>query len=66
MKLKTEKNTLKGRVIFGIVSGFVNGFALYLWDFFKEEPVIWERYIFQAVFVGLFMAIAFRNKITKA
>tara|TARA_R110002012_G_scaffold81945_2_gene207348 strand:+ start:24861 stop:25061 length:201 start_codon:yes stop_codon:yes gene_type:complete len=65
MKLKTEKSTLKGRVIFGIVSGFVNGFALYLWDYFKEEPIIWERYIFQAVFVGFFMAIAFRTKITK-
>ncbi|OBX21453.1 MULTISPECIES: hypothetical protein [Bizionia] len=66
MELKIQRLPLKTRIVFGVVAGLFNGLGLFLWDYFKEEPIIWERYIFQAVFTGLFMAIAFRNKITKA
>ncbi|TYB76188.1 hypothetical protein [Bizionia myxarmorum] len=63
--MKSEKTSFKSRLIFGLVAGFFSGFGIFLWDFFEEEPIVIEKYVFQAVFTGLFMALAFGYKVDK-
>ena len=65
MRLKTERLPFKISLIVGVVAALFNGAGLFLWDFFKNEPLVWERYIFQAIAMGFFMAFIFRFKVTK-
>ncbi len=65
MKLKTKMKPWKSNLILGLVSGIFNGLGLFLWDYFKKEPLIWWKYILQAIVFGFLMAFIFRFKVTK-
>ncbi len=55
----------KGNYISAVIAAICFGFAVFIIDYYNNEVASIGKYIFQAVFVGFFMAIAFRTKITK-
>jgi len=65
LNYKREKIPLKSRILVGVSAAILNGGGLAFWDYFSEEPLHFQRYVFQGVVMGLFFLFLFRNKVIK-
>ncbi|MFD2550959.1 hypothetical protein ACFSQP_03925 [Bizionia sediminis] len=63
--MEINKNSWKKRSLYGIFAGAINGLALLAWDYFQGNDLQTELYVFQALVMGVFIAIASKNKVAK-